>query len=200
MKSAYVRIYTEEELHHKIQVVRGMIAQLEREMDFYFCDIPRVEELWIKYETARYVVTRSFEEYDWIDSLFIEREVEDDYDENPKDEAGLHNELIALQFQYNSLISILPNSVKDYVHRIFENKRKLVLEIATDIYRHLSVVEPEENNKMEMILDWLNYDNSLEKWRNEVEYDEVILHAMRKTDDERDMLLLLKDRLNLVEY
>ena len=92
MKTKYVRIYSEEELRSKVQRISSMLKSMKQKIadDVRFGDIAALTEMWVQYEMTRFVVTESFLEedegykYDPY-SLYIEREVEDDYSDELKD-------------------------------------------------------------------------------------------------------------------
>ena len=204
MKTKYVRIYSEEELRSKVQQISSMLKSMKQKIadDVRFGDIAALTEMWVQYEMTRFVVTESFLEedegykYDPY-SLYIEREVEDDYSDELKDPDSLHNGLVSLQFVFDDIQWLLSN-LRDIDRSQYMQKYDLVLDLATDIYRHLDHSDPSEHEKFLCILDDLNYRYLNDTDCDDVLKEEVVLNEIARQCKEADTLDKLITTLDLV--
>lgn len=204
MKTKYVRIYSEEELRSKVQRTSSMLKSMKQKIadDVRFGDIAALTEMWVQYEMTRFVVTESFLEedegykYDPY-SLYIEREVEDDYSDELKDPDSLHNGLVSLQFVFDDIQWLLSN-LRDIDRSQYMQKYDLVLDLATDIYRHLDHSDPSEHEKFLCLLDDLNYRYLNDTECDDVLKEEVIINEIARQCKEADTLDKLITTLDLV--
>jgi hypothetical protein len=204
MKTKYVRIYSEEELRSKVQRISSMLKSMKQKIadDVRFGDIAALTEMWVQYEMTRFVVTESFLEedegykYDPY-SLYIEREVEDDYSDELKDPDSLHNELVSLQLVFDNIQWLLSN-LRDIDRSQYMQKYNLVLDLATDIYRHLDHSNPSEHEKFLCLLDDLNYRYLNDTECDDVLKEEVIINEIARQCKEADTLDKLITTLDLV--
>lgn len=204
MKTKYVRIYSEEELRSKVQRISSMLKSMKQKIadDVRFGDIAALTEMWVQYEMTRFVVTESFLEedegykYDPY-SLYIEREVEDDYSDELKDPDSLHNGLVSLQFVFDNIQWLLSN-LRDIDRSQYMQKYNLVLDLATDIYRHLDHSDPSEHEKFLCLLDDLNYRYLNDTECDDVLKEEVIINEIARQCKEADTLDKLITTLDLV--
>ena len=204
MKTKYVRIYSEEELRSKVQRISSMLKSMKQKIadDVRFGDIAALTEMWVQYEMTRFVVTESFLEedegykYDPY-SLYIEREVEDDYSDELKDPDSLHNGLVSLQFVFDDIQWLLSN-LRDIDRSQYMQKYNLVLDLATDIYRHLDHSDPSEHEKFLCLLDDLNYRYLNDTDCDDVLKEEVVLNEIARQCKEADTLDKLITTLDLV--
>ncbi len=204
MKTKYVRIYSEEELRSKVQRISSMLKSMKQKIadDVRFGDIAALTEMWVQYEMTRFVVTESFLEedegykYDPY-SLYIEREVEDDYSDELKDPDSLHNGLVSLQFVFDDIQWLLSN-LRDIDRSQYMQKYDLVLDLATDIYRHLDHSDPSEHEKFLCLLDDLNYRYLNDTDCDDVLKEEVVLNEIARQCKEADTLDKLITTLDLV--
>lgn len=204
MKTKYVRIYSEEELRSKVQRISSMLKSMKQKIadDVRFGDIAALTEMWVQYEMTRFVVTESFLEedegykYDPY-SLYIEREVEDDYSDELKDPDSLHNELVSLQLVFDNIQWLLSN-LRDIDRSQYMQKYDLVLDLATDIYRHLDHSDPSEHEKFLCLLDDLNYRYLNDTDCDDVLKEEVVLNEIARQCKEADTLDKLITTLDLV--
>ena len=62
MKSQYIRIYSEEELRHKVQQTSLMLKAMKQKIADTpnFCDMEALRDMWVQYESTRYIVSESF--------------------------------------------------------------------------------------------------------------------------------------------
>ena len=200
MKTEFIRIYSEEELLRKVRQTETMLQQIKEQVtDFHFCDIAALKDMWIQYESTRYIVSESMlieERYCKDDSisLFVERQVEDDFSDDLHDPYTLHNGLVAMQFLYNS--------IKDYLSSYnayqiqpdqYQDQFRLVEEIATDIYLHLNLQETNEYPKMVDILEWLNYQYVFPMNEDCVEMVDVAIAAYNKEQEKNKVFQKLID-------
>lgn len=204
MKTKYVRIYSEEELRSKVQRISSMLKSMKQKIadDVRFGDIAALTEMWVQYEMTRFVVTESFLEedegykYDPY-SLYIEREVEDDYSDELKDPDSLHNGLVSLQFVFDDIQWLLSN-LRDIDRSQYMQKYDLVLDLATDIYRHLDHSDPSEHEKFLCLLDDLNYRYLNDTECDDVLKEEVIINEIARQCKEADTLDKLITTFDLV--
>ena len=204
MKTKYVRIYSEEELRSKVQRISSMLKSMKQKIadDVRFGDIAALTEMWVQYEMTRFIVTESFLEedegykYDPY-SLYIEREVEDDYSDELKDPDSLHNGLVSLQFVFDDIQWLLSN-LRDIDRSQYMQKYNLVLDLATDIYRHLDHSDPSEHEKFLCLLDDLNYRYLNDTDCDDVLKEEVVLNEIARQCKEADTLDKLITTLDLV--
>lgn len=204
MKTKYVRIYSEEELRSKVQRISSMLKSMKQKIadDVRFGDIAALTEMWVQYEMTRFVVTESFLEedegykYDPY-SLYIEREVEDDYSDELKDPDSLHSGLVSLQFVFDNIQWLLSN-LRDIDRSQYMQKYNLVLDLATDIYRHLDHSDPSEHEKFLCLLDNLNYRYLNDTECDDVLKEEVIINEVARQCKEADTLDKLITTLDLV--
>lgn len=204
MKTKYVRIYSEEELRSKVQRTSSMLKSMKQKIadDVRFGDIAALTEMWVQYEMTRFVVTESFLEedegykYDPY-SLYIEREVEDDYSDELKDPDSLHNGLVSLQFVFDDIQWLLSN-LRDIDRSQYMQKYDLVLDLATDIYRYLDHSDPSEHEKFLCLLDDLNYRYLNDTECDDVLKEEVIINEIARQCKEADTLDKLITTLDLV--
>ena len=204
MKTKYVRIYSEEELRSKVQRISSMLKSMKQKIadDVRFGDIAALTEMWVQYEMTRFVVTESFLEedegykYDPY-SLYIEREVEDDYSDELKDPDSLHNELVSLQLVFDNIQWLLSN-LRDIDRSQYMQKYNLVLDLATDIYRHLDHSNPSEHEKFLCLLDDINYRYLNDTECDDVLKEEVIINEIARQCKEADTLDKLITTLDLV--
>ena len=204
MKTKYVRIYSEEELRSKVQRISSMLKSMKQKIadDVRFGDIAALTEMWVQYEMTRFVVTESFLEEDEgykynPYSLYIEREVEDDYSDELKDPDSLHNGLVSLQFVFDDIQWLLSN-LRDIDRSQYMQKYDLVLDLATDIYRHLDHSDPSEHEKFLCLLDDLNYRYLNDTDCDDVLKEEVVLNEIARQCKEADTLDKLITTLDLV--
>ena len=204
MKTKYVRIYSEEELRSKVQRISSMLKSMKQQIadDVRFGDIAALTEMWVQYEMTRFVVTESFLEEDEgykynPYSLYIEREVEDDYSDELKDPDSLHNGLVSLQFVFDDIQWLLSN-LRDIDRSQYMQKYDLVLDLATDIYRHLDHSDPSEHEKFLCLLDDLNYRYLNDTDCDDVLKEEVVLNEIARQCKEADTLDKLITTLDLV--
>lgn len=204
MKTKYVRIYSEEELRSKVQRISSMLKSMKQKIadDVRFGDIAALTEMWVQYEMTRFVVTESFLEEDECYkydpySLYIEREVEDDYSDELKDPDSLHNGLVSLQFVFDDIQWLLSN-LRDIDRSQYMQKYDLVLDLATDIYRHLDHSDPSEHEKFLCLLDDLNYRYLNDTDCDDVLKEEVVLNEIARQCKEADTLDKLITTLDLV--
>ncbi len=204
MKTKYVRIYSEEELRSKVQRISSMLKSMKQKIadDVRFGDIAALTKMWVQYEMTRFVVTESFLEedegykYDPY-SLYIEREVEDDYSDELKDPDSLHSGLVSLQFVFDNIQWLLSN-LRDIDRSQYMQKYNLVLDLATDIYRHLDHSDPSEHEKFLCLLDNLNYRYLNDTECDDVLKEEVIINEVARQCKEADTLDKLITTLDLV--
>ena len=205
MKLELVRIYSEDELNQKLRQTEAQLQKLDQETtDHSFCDTSALKELWIKFESTRYIVTESLllDEVWFRDDphrLFVEREVSDDYSDELQDEAGIHNRLISLQFKLDSLLSSQRYKTYFIDKSMYIDKRAAVLEIALDVYRHLDMTNAGDSQKIEDVVDWLNYLYLYNEDCDYVNMNEVALNFLLKEEQEQELINDLKSRLNLIE-
>ena len=205
MKLELVRIYSEEELNDKLRQTEVLLRKLEQETtDHSFCDTPALKELWVKFETTRYIVAESLlldDRYcrDAAQSLFVERYVDNDYSDELKDEAAIHNKLIALQFRFDSLLSSQKYKTYYIDKSMYVDNHQAVVEIATDIYSHLDISNEDDSQKIEDIVAWLNYIYLHENKWDEVDMNEIVLNYILKEEQRNELISTLKSRLNLIE-
>ena len=205
MKLELVRIYSEEELNDKLRQTEVLLRKLEQETtDHSFCDTPALKELWVKFETTRYIVAESLlldDRYcrDAAQSLFVERYVDNDYSDELKDEAAIHNKLIELQFRFDSLLSSQKYKTYYIDKSMYVDNHQAVVEIATDIYSHLDISNEDDSQKIEDIVAWLNYIYLHENKWDEVDMNEIVLNYILKEEQRNELISTLKSRLNLIE-
>lgn len=205
MKTEFVRIYSEDELRHKVQQTTASLKMLKEQVkDFHFCDISALKEMWIKYELTRYIVSESLlleDRYDKDEpeSLFVERVVDDDYTDDLQDPNFLHNGLVSMQFLYESIQGFLLCNAYDILSAQYQDKRLLVEEIGADIYMQLNPVENNDFPKMEDILEWVNYQYLYDTDEYEVLIEDVEDRVIDKTYNNTVMLEKLISTLDLVE-
>ena len=204
MKIEYVRIYSEEELRRKVQLTSTMLKTMKQKIieTPNFGDVDTLTEMWVQYEITRFVVMESFldedESYKYDPySLYVEREVEDDYSDELKDPDSLHNGLVSLQFVFDDIQWLLSN-LRDIDRSQSMQKYDLVLDLATDIYRHLDHSDPSEHEKFLCLLDDLNYRYLNDTDCDDVLKEEVILNEIAKQCKEADTLNKLITSLDLV--
>lgn len=204
MRAEYIRIYSEEELHRKVQQTSAMLLVMKQKIadNSKFCDIDALRDMWIQYESTRFIVTESFpldyledDEYSCLpDGLYVQREVDDDYSDDLQDPDSLHNGLVSLQFIYDSIQALLNEQSTIDCSRYID-MRSLVLNLAADIYRHL---EPCEYDHYLRILDNLNWRYLKDVYHNGVlEYD-VVSYILAKKDKTQAALDNLITTLGLV--
>ena len=207
MKTEFVRIYSEEELHRKVQQTTALLKKMKEQVrDFHFCDIPALKDMWIQYELTRYIVSESKsmlleERYDKDEpeSLFVERVVDDDYSDELQDPESLHNGLVSMQFLYESIQGFLLCNAYDILPTQYQDKRLLVEEIGADVYMQLNPVENNEFQKMTDILEWVNYQYLYDTDEYEVLVEDVEDLVIDKTYNNTIMLEKLVSTLDLVE-
>ena len=205
MKTEFVRIYSEEELHRKVQQTTALLKKMKEQVrDFHFCDIPALKDMWIQYELTRYIVSESMileERYDKDEpeSLFVERVVDDDYSDELQDPESLHNGLVSMQFLYESIQGFLLCNAYDILPTQYQDKRLLVEEIGADVYMQLNPVENNEFQKMTDILEWVNYQYLYDTDEYEVLVEDVEDLVIDKTYNNTIMLEKLVSTLDLVE-
>lgn len=203
MRSEFVRIYTEEELRCKVRQTETLLRQIKEQVyDFYFCDIPALKDMWILYESTRYIVSESMlleERYDKedLESLFIERQVENDYSDDLLDLDSLHNSLVSLQFLYKSIQGFLSSGAYHIRPAQYEDPHRLVEEIAADIYLRLNPYETNEYPKVVAILEYLNYTYIYPSGNDFVELFDVVQRAYNKEQENNKVLKKLIDTLDL---
>lgn len=203
MKSEYVRIYSEEELRHKVQLTSTMLKAMKQKIadDPYFSNIDALTDMWIQYEITRFVISESIyledERYMYDPCLFIEREVENDYSDDLKDPSALHNGLISFQFLYDSIQTFLSEH-RNIDRSQYTNKRELVLDLATDTYRHFDHSDASEHAEFLNLMDYINYQYLNATDFDEVLIEEVILNEIAKQCKEADTLDKLITTLDLV--
>ena len=188
----------------KVQRISSMLKSMKQKIadDVRFGDIAALTEMWVQYEMTRFVVTESFLEedegykYDPY-SLYIEREVEDDYSDELKDPDSLHNGLVSLQFVFDDIQWLLSN-LRDIDRSQYMQKYNLVLDLATDIYRHLDHSDPSEHEKFLCLLDDLNYRYLNDTDCDDVLKEEVVLNEIARQCKEADTLDKLITTLDLV--
>lgn len=162
----------------------------------------RRKDMWIQYESTRYIVSESMlleERYDKDDpeSLFIERQVENDYSDDLHDPDSLHNGLVSLQFLYKSIQGFLSYGAYQFQPDQYEDPNRLVEEIAADIYMHLNPYETNEYPKMVAILEYLNYTYIYPTGNDFVELFDVVQRAYNKEQENNKVLKKLIDTLDL---
>ena len=205
MKTEFVRIYSEDELHRKVQQTTALLKKMKEQVrDFHFCDIPALKDMWIQYELTRYIVSESMlleERYDKDEpeSLFVERVVDDDYSDELQDPESLHNGLVSMQFVYESIQGFLLCNAYDILPTQYQDKRLLVEEIGADVYMQLNPVENNEFQKMTDILEWVNYQYLYDTDEYEVLVEDVEDLVIDKTYNNTIMLEKLVSTLDLVE-
>ena len=205
MKTEFVRIYSEDELHRKVQQTTALLKKMKEQVrDFHFCDIPALKDMWIQYELTRYIVSESMlleERYDKDEpeSLFVERVVDDDYSDELQDPESLHNGLVSMQFLYESIQGFLLCNAYDILPTQYQDKRLLVEEIGADVYMQLNPVENNEFQKMTDILEWVNYQYLYDTDEYEVLVEDVEDLVIDKTYNNTIMLEKLVSTLDLVE-
>lgn len=205
MKTEFVRIYSEDELHRKVQQTTALLKKMKKQVrDFHFCDIPALKDMWIQYELTRYIVSESMlleERYDKDEpeSLFVERVVDDDYSDELQDPESLHNGLVSMQFVYESIQGFLLCNAYDILPTQYQDKRLLVEEIGADVYMQLNPVENNEFQKMTDILEWVNYQYLYDTDEYEVLVEDVEDLVIDKTYNNTIMLEKLVSTLDLVE-
>ena len=205
MKTEFVCIYSEEELHRKVQQTTALLKKMKEQVrDFHFCDIPALKDMWIQYELTRYIVSESMlleERYDKDEpeSLFVERVVDDDYSDELQDPESLHNGLVSMQFLYESIQGFLLCNAYDILPTQYQDKRLLVEEIGADVYMQLNPVENNEFQKMTDILEWVNYQYLYDTDEYEVLVEDVEDLVIDKTYNNTIMLEKLVSTLDLVE-
>lgn len=205
MKTEFVRIYSEEELHRKVQQTTALLKKMKEQVrDFHFCDIPALKDMWIQYELTRSIVSESMlleERYDKDEpeSLFVERVVDDDYSDELQDPESLHNGLVSMQFLYESIQGFLLCNAYDILPTQYQDKRLLVEEIGADVYMQLNPVENNEFQKMTDILEWVNYQYLYDTDEYEVLVEDVEDMVIDKTYNNTIMLEKLVSTLDLVE-
>ena len=203
MKTEYLRIYSEEELHRKMQQTTSLLKRIkEKVKDFHFCDIPALKDMWIQYESTRYIVSESLlleERYYKNDSisLFIERQVEDDYSDDLQDPDSLHNNLVAMQFLYESIKDFIANNAYQIQPEQYQDPFRLVEDIASDIYLHIKPQETNEYPKVVDILDHLNYIYVYPTSNDFVEMVDVAIEAYNKEQEKGQVYQKLIDTLDL---
>lgn len=205
MKTEFVRIYSEDELHRKVQQTTALLKKMKEQVrDFHFCDIPALKDMWIQYELTRYIVSESMlleERYDKDEpeSLFVERVVDDDYSDELQDPESLHNGLVSMQFVYESIQGFLLCNAYDILPTQYQDKRLLVEEIGVDVYMQLNPVDNNEFQKMTDILEWVNYQYLYDTDEYEVLVEDVEDLVIDKTYNNTIMLEKLVSTLDLVE-
>ena len=204
MKSEYVRIYSEEELHHKVQQTTALLKRTKEQVkNFHFCDIPLLKNIWIRYESTRYIVSESLlldNRYykEDSESLFIERQVEDNYSDVLPTSNQLHNGLVSMQFLYDTIQRYISYNLHDILPSQYQDPRMLVEEIASDIYCHIRPQESNEYQKMVNILAHLNYLYLYPSYKD-VELVDVAIAAYYKEQENNKVLQKLMTSLDLVE-
>jgi len=203
MKTEFVRIYSEEELHRKIRQASTRLKILKQKIadDPRFCDIEALIDMWVQYESTRFIVTESFlteeEGYKYDPySLYVEREVEDDYSVELEDPDSLHNGLVSLQFMFDYIQTLLSEH-RNIDCSQYMNMHALVLDLTTDIYFHLNCSNVSENDKFLYLLDDLNYRYIYNtKWEI-VPKELVVLNIIAKRCETETNLEKLITTLNL---
>lgn len=205
MKTEYVRLYTEEELHRRERQTIALLKRiLEEVADFiHFCKFGALIDMWVQYESTRYIVSESLlleDRYDRDDlfSLFVSTTLEDDYSDELKDEESLHNGLVTMQLLYNRIQWELNYNGFDLDQNLCPHKRFLVLVLAADIMRHFTR-ENYEREKMMEILDYLNYTYLADTDLDDVFYEEVQQYALAKKSRQADLMDQLVSALDLEE-
>lgn len=97
MKTKLVRIYSEVELQRKLKQMEALLLKIEKDVegDRRYCDIDALSDAWEQYQATLYIVTKSAYDEDSYKrkpySLFVEREVEDDYSDDLKEPGAYWN-------------------------------------------------------------------------------------------------------------
>lgn len=206
MKTEYVRIYSEDELQRMVKQTVALLRKINEEIleDERYGDFDALHKMWVRYETTRYIVTESsFDEGLWEEehktypeSLFIEREVENDYSDELKNPDALHNGIVELQFLYNTIQSNL--LTRTFAVQYEGDYRIIVIEIAADVMHHFNR-DNFNRQKVLDILEHLNYKYLNNQGLDKVSYDDVLRHAIANKFRREDMIEKLKTTLDLVE-
>ena len=206
MKTEYVRIYSEDELQRMVKQAVALLRKVGKDVlaDERYGDFEALHKIWVRYETTRYIVTESAfdegllgEEYrTYPESLFIEREVEDNYSDELKNPNALHNGIVDLQFLYNTIQSNL--LTRTFAVKYEGDNRIIVIEIAADVMRHFNR-DNFNRQKVVDILEHLNYKYLNNQGLDKVSYDDVLRHAIANKFRQEDMIEKLKTTLGLVE-
>lgn len=179
MKTEYVRIYSEKELHRRVQQTSVMLKDMKQKIaaDTSFCDIDALTKMWLQYEFTRFVVSESLysedEEYAYEPCLFVEREVENDYSDDLTDPSALHNGIVSMQFLFDSIQKQLSQR-GGIISSQYMPMRTLVLDLATDICMHLNIFDAGEHKEFQNLLDHLNYTYLYNTEEEEVFIEDVI--------------------------
>ena len=204
MKTAYVPIYSEEELLKKIKSTEAIILKTKNEVlqSTYSEDSYLFGYVWCAYELVRYVVSDFLDgdDYEWYDRLFIEKEVDDDYVFEPKQLDTLHNSLISLKFEYNQFRDAVSQY---YDYQYVENGKDAVTFIITDIFLKVNPQTDDDYQKLAYILEDLNrtyiYCKDNYTYGDEVTWEQMFDYVNAYIDHQKDMIAQLKTRLDLEE-
>lgn len=204
MQTAFVPIYTEEELLKKIKSTEAIILKTKNEVlqSTYSEDSYLFGYVWCAYELVRYVVSDFLDGdyYEWYDRLFIEKEVDDDYVFEPKQLDTLHNSLIALKFEYNQFRDAVSQY---YDYHYVENGKEAVTFIITDIFLKINPETDDDYQKLAYILEDLNRTyiscNDDYTYGDEVTWEQMFDYVDAYLEHQEDMIVQLKTRLDLEE-
>ena len=204
MKTEFIRLYTEEELHRRMRQTIALLKRIREEVaDIHFCDFRALIDMWVQYESTRFIVAESLLLEDRYDrsvlfGLFIGTAVDDDYSDELKDEESLHNGLVTMQFLYDRIQWRLNYNAYDLDLNLCQHKRLLVLVLAADIMRHFTRENYDREQMME-ILDYLNYTYLADTDWDDVAYEEVQQYALAQKFHQADLMDQLVTALDLEE-
>lgn len=206
MKKIFVRIYSEEELRCKLKQTAAFLEKAKKEVsDARFCDYDLLYNIWLRYESTMYIVSRSilkdgnkFLSRSDSNSLYIAKEVDDNFSDELKDLNYLLNGLTSIRSLCDSIDFSLKYNVYNLVPSFLQGRRNLIIEIASDIMRHFNA----DSFNRQKILDILDHLNDrflkytdIEKVLYKEVLDRAIINKFREEKNLNDLIL----KLGLVE-
>lgn len=197
MKTAYIRLYSEEELQRRLKQTEAMLREIYWDTYYRFDYYSRLEPMWLKYELTKYIVSESVID-DNLESwcplnphcLFIESDVEDSFSEKLKDAGTLLKGL--------DTIHSLCKSIQSSIHidsSFYENKYMLVLQLASDIMCHFNA----KNFNRQKMMHILSHLNHMFLNDYEVSYERVLDYAITEKYRSKMWLNDLIQKLNLID-
>lgn len=206
MKTMFVSIYSQEELRLKLKQTEAFLKKVKDEVyDPRFCDYNLLYNIWFRYESTMYIISRSIlkegnKSLKRSDShsLYVAKEVEDNFSDEWKDYNYLRNGLSSIRSLYDSIDFSLKYNTYNLVPSFLQGRRELIKEIASDVMRHFNA-NSFDRQKILDILEHLNYhflkDTDIEKVSYEEVLDHAIINKLREEKNLDDLIL----KLDLVE-
>ena len=205
MKTAFVPIYTEEELLKKIRKVDNILLKTQEEVlqSKYSDGSYTFRYIWCEYELTKYIVSdflQGEDTFKWYKRLWVEKEVEEDYAFPLTQPDTLHNSLIALSFTYSQYKSVVS---KHFDYQYIEDGRDAVTFIITDIFVKLNPSKDSDYRLLKEILNDLNYTyiRSKDDYNedDEITWERMFDYVNAYYEHQEYQLKELKNRLDLVE-